>query len=222
MQVGIATGEELDGFGGLERGDEIDDRAQHANRVAGFLETLAAAIGGEQAREAWRQTRANGHSEPVAGDGGGVNPGLAGFDGEFVDQKPRLEIVGAVENYVETREQLPDVARVHIRYDAFHGYAGIEGPQFALGRHGLGERVAGVGFIEKSLALQVRRLDEIAIDDANAADAGTHEQIGRRRADRAAAHDDGTGRHQALLSLLAKTSEQDLPGIFFAEQVVHR
>src|SRR5580704_16425097 len=74
VQVGIAAGEELDGFGGLERGDEIDDRAQHTNRVASFLETLAATSGREQAREAWRQTRANGHREPVAGDGGGVNP----------------------------------------------------------------------------------------------------------------------------------------------------
>ena len=57
------------------------------------------------------------------------------------------------------------------------------------------------------LALQIRGLDEVTIDDADAADARADQEIARRRADRATTHDDATRGHQALLSWFAKASE---------------
>jgi len=42
--------------------------------------------------------------------------------------------------------------------------------------NGFGERVARVGFVEERLALKVGRLDEVAVEDAETADAGASEK----------------------------------------------
>jgi len=171
-------------------------------------------ISGEQAGEARCHTGADGHGEAVAGYGCGVNPGSDGPCGEIVYQEARLEIIGAIENYVLAREQLLGIARVHIRYDAFHGNAGVDGPKLAFGGYRFGENIAGVCFVEERLALEVRRLDEITVDDADAADAGAYHQIRYCRAYGAASHDHCAGGEQALLAWLADAGEQDLPRIF--------
>src|SRR5450755_65378 len=93
--LGIA-GEELDGFGGLQGGDEIDDRAEDADGVAGFLHTGEGVGRAEETSEASGVAGKNGHGEAVSGDGCGVDPRAGGLYGEIVDQKAGLEVVGAV------------------------------------------------------------------------------------------------------------------------------
>jgi len=63
----------------------------------------------------------------------------------------------------------------------------IDGAQLALGGVGLGENVEGVGLVEQYLSLQVRRLNEIAVDDFDIADAGANEKIGAGGSDSATA-----------------------------------
>ena len=45
----FAAREELKGFRYFERGDEVDDGAEHANGVASFLESMAVCRGFEEA-----------------------------------------------------------------------------------------------------------------------------------------------------------------------------
>jgi hypothetical protein len=63
------------------------------------------------------------------------------------------------------------------------------------------------------LALQVRGLDEIAVDNPYAADAGPYKQIGCRRTDRAASNQHGTGGQKPFLTLLANAGKKYLARI---------
>ena len=108
----FTTSQELEGFGDFERGDEVDDGAEDADGVAGFLEAMAVGGGFEEAGETRSETGEDGHCYAVTGDGGGVNPGNGGLDGEVVDEEAGFEVVGAIEDKIKASEQLPGVARV--------------------------------------------------------------------------------------------------------------
>lgn len=71
------------------------------------------------------------------------------------------------------------------------------------------------------MALEIGRLDEIAVEDAKAADAGADQQAGGGCADGSAANDYGAGGEEALLALEAEALKKYLPGIFFLKKIVH-
>jgi hypothetical protein len=223
MQRVFPSGEQLQRFGDLERGNQIHDRPENADGVAGFLQAvgLSVAIGSEQACETGGNAGADSHREAVARHGGRVDPGLADLDGEIVDKVARLEIIRAVEYQIETREQLRGVSRVYICDDSFDGDAVVDGMQLTFGGDGFWKRIARVGLVEKCLALQVRRLHEIAVDHAHAPNAGANEQTCGGRANRAATCNDHARRQEPLLSLDADAVEQDLAGIFLPQRIVH-
>ena len=221
MESVTIAGEELDGFGGLQGCDEIDDRAEDADGVAGFLHAGEGVGCAEETSEAGGVAGENGHGEAVSGDGCGVDPRAAGLDGEIVDQKAGFEVVGAVENDVEALQQIGGVLRIEIGDEAFYGNGGIDGFELALGGDGFGEGITGIGFVEKSLPLEIGRLDEIAIDNSDAAYAGTDQQAGGSSANGAAANDYGVGGEEALLALEAEALKKYLPGIFFLKKFIH-
>jgi len=173
----------------LQRGDQIDDRPEDTDGVAGLLEALGGAAGLQETGEAGRCAGTNGHGQAVTCDAGGVDPRAAGFHGNIVDQEASFEIVSAVEEQIDSTEKRFRVARGEIGDDTFDGNGGIDGAELALGGDGLGEDVEGVGLIEERLPLQVGGLNEIAIDDFEVADAGANKKIGGGSADGAAADD---------------------------------
>jgi len=91
--------------------------------------------------------------------------------------------------------------------------AGVDAGEMAARGLGFGEGVAGIVFVEEDLALEVGGLDEVAIDEGEAADAGAGEETGGGCAGGADA-DDGCVRVQkTLLSALADGGEEDLAGV---------
>jgi hypothetical protein len=67
--------------------------------------------------------------------------------------------------------------------------------------------------VEQDLALQVRLLDEVAVDDPQRPDPGARQQRRLHRPERPAADQDDARRHQPGLALGADLLEQHLPGI---------
>jgi len=129
----------------------------------------------------------NSHGQPITGDGSGVDPRPAGFDGNIVDQETSFEIVSAVQEQIDAIEKCFRVAGAEIGHDPFDGHGRIDGAKLTLRGDGLWEDVESVGFIEERLPLQVGGLNEIAIDDPEVADAGANEEIGCGSADGTAA-----------------------------------
>ena len=75
---------------------------------------------------------------------------------------------------------------------------------------GFGQTFARVGFVEEDLALEIGRLDEVAVDEGERADAGACEQRGRGRAHGSAAHDGNMRLASLLLPAVANAREKDL------------
>src|SRR5215469_14695921 len=103
-----ATGKNLQGFGDLERGNQIDDGAKNTDGVTGLFET-GSVRGFEEAGKTRRLAGTDGHCDAVTGHGRGVDPRRAGFDREIVDEQAGFEIVRAVEDQRKLAEEFGDV-----------------------------------------------------------------------------------------------------------------
>ena len=218
--LGVA-GEEFQSFGDFQRGDQVDDRPENADRVAGLLKALVGSAGFEKTGQAGRRPGTDGHGQPVTGDPGRVDPRPAGFHGHIVDQEASFEIVGAVKEHIDFTEKCFHVARAEIGDDTFDGHGRIDRAQPALRGDRLGKNVESIGLLEEGLPLQVGGLHEIAIDDSQVADAGANEKIRCRGADCAAADDDRPGGEKPLLPCRADPGEKHLARVFFLERSVH-
>lgn len=90
-----------------------------------------------------------------------------------------------------------------------------------MGGDGFREGFARVGFLEKRLALKIRELDEVAINDSEAADAGANEEIGRDGAEGSAADKNGARLEESLLAFFADAGKKNLARIFLDLSGVH-
>ena len=93
------------------------------------------------------------------------------------------------------------------------GDAGVEEGDVAAGGFGLGEGVAGVGFVEEDLALEVGGLDEVAVDEGEGADSSACEERCGGRAHGSAAYDGDVGGGKTLLADSADAGKENLTGV---------
>lgn len=93
----------------------------------------------------------------------------------------------------------------------------VEGGDFAAGGFGFREGVAGVGLIEKDLALQVALFDEVAVNEGEGSDAGSGEEAGSGRPGCAYADYGHMGTFDSVLTLGADGGEEDLARVPFAD-----
>ena len=234
--MGLA-GEELEGFGGLEGGSEVDGGGENAGGVAGFY-----VAGGGRWEEAGKtgcrgvcgyvaslRSQIQGFfaalrmtayyaGEDVGGGGvgsygGGVDPGDGVLDGEVVEEVAGFEVVGAVEDDVGAGDQCCDVGGDEVGDMRGDLDAGVDAGEVAASGFGLGEGFAGVVFVEEDLALEVGGLDEVTVDEGEAADAGAGEETGGGGTGCADSDDGGVGVAEAMLALGADAGEEDLPGV---------
>jgi hypothetical protein len=84
-----------------------------------------------------------------------------------------------------------------------------------------GQGFLGVGFIKKRLALQVGRLNEIAVNDSQLTDAGADQKTGGGRSDRTATDDCRAGAKQPFLAFWTDSGEKHLARIFLLERIFH-
>ena len=134
------------------------------------------------------------------------------LDGEVVDEVAGLEVVGGVQNNIDRGdvdcgrvgaggcEQLGDIAGDKVGDVRMDGDARVEAGDVAARGFGFGQSFARVGLVEEDLALQVRGLDEVAVDEGECANPRAREQRCRGRTSGAAANDGDMGRGQPLLA----------------------
>jgi len=159
----------------------------------------------------------NGEGNAVSGDGGGVNPGTTRGDSKIVHEQARFKIVGAVEDQVEAGEQFGSVARGEVGDEAFDGNRGIDGAQLAFGGRRFRKSGLRIGFVEEGLALEIGRLDKIAVENSDATDASANQQRGRGRTNRATADNNGAGSQEPLLARSTDAGKEHLTRVAFAE-----
>ena len=223
------AGQDLERLGGFEARDDLRGRSEHADRVAGragagrrrLLEqtpearrrvalAVAAALPCGVAARGVRQNR---ERRADGADRAAVDVRSAVLHGAVVQEVTRLEVVDAVEQDVRAGREPLGVARIEVVDDRRDLDARIDPRELAFGGFGFRHGVADVLLVVEHLTLKIRELDEVAIDEEQAPDAGPRERVGDRRAERAAA-DDRRGRvGEPALPRLAEAGEQHLPVI---------
>src|SRR5690348_4109574 len=112
--------------------------------------------------------------------------------GKIVEQVSGFEIVGAVEDEVCCREQGFGIGGIEVGDLRFNGDIRIECLDLSRGGKRLGQRLGGVGFIEQHLALQVARLNVIAVDEAQESNSGAGQHSRGCRSCSAAANENNS------------------------------
>ena len=134
----------------------------------------------------------------------------------IVEQEARLEVVRAVEDDLGVLDNPLDVVGRDVRHDGPHLDLGVD-PRDRCGcRHRLRGPRGRVRLVEEELPLEIRELDEVAVDDRDAAHAGAGEQVHRDRAERAAADDHDPAAADPLLARRSDPREPGLTGISIA------
>ena len=133
-------------------------------------------------------------------------------DGGVVQQVARREVVGAVDDHVPAVGEDPvDVLGGEPLLVGLHGHVGVERLERPLRRLGLG-LAEPVGRVD-DLALEVRRVDGVVVDDPERADAGGGEVERRRRAEPAGADQEDARVEQLQLALLADLRDQQVAAV---------
>src|SRR5262249_29621876 len=86
----------------------------------------------------------------------------------------------------------------------------------------LGKIVGDIRFVEEYLALKIMRLDEIAVDDADHADAGARKVIGEYGSERSAATECHAAGQKRALPLFSELRKPDLRAVSIELAVVGR
>ncbi len=204
------TGEELDGFGGLECSDETGDCAEDA----GF------GAGGDGA---WGR-RGGEHAAVAGATGGGVEDGELAFEamdgavdvrdaapcGDIAAEVARGEVVSAVEDEIAAVGEVHGVGGAEAVVDDGDAKGGVEGLEAGGGGGGFG--LAGIGFGEEDLALEIGEGDDIVVDDDEVADAGGGEVEEGWAAETASAETEDGGAGEFILGFGAEAGEGELTG----------
>ncbi len=106
-----------------------------------------------------------------------------------------------------------DVRGNQVRNARLDNDPGVEQGNLAAGGLGLGQRVAGVGFIKEHLPLQVAGLDKVAVDQREAPNAGPGKQAGSSGSGCSAADQRNMRGGKFGLARGADAREQDLAGV---------
>ena len=109
---------------------------------------------------------------------------------------------------------------VDVGDDRLDVHAGIDRGQLAGGGFRLGQVLCHVVFVEEHLPLQVVRFDEVAIDQAQMADAGPHQRVGQHGAERSAAAQGDVAISELLLPGFAHAVEAHLPAVAIERHVL--
>ena len=83
-----------------------------------------------------------------------------------IHHETRFKVVERVEKEIDAGDVVFNVGWIDIIYDSFDLNGGIHAAKFGFGSGGLRKIVTDVLFVKQGLPLQVRKFDEVAIDEA--------------------------------------------------------
>ena len=194
----------------LNRSDLGGDRVEDARGLAGRQASRWGRVRIETA-EARRLRRADREDHPVRCDGASVDQRDAAVHGRFVQEEPRLEIVGPIDDRIDVGQNLPYGSGVDIARDRLHADRGVHALKPSRG--GLRLRRFDVRLGVQGLSLQVHEFDHITVDEAHATDPGSDQQVGRHAPEGAQADDRDAGRAKGPLALRPNFREDGLSAI---------
>ena len=160
---------ELQCFGGLNRTDDAGEHAKDAAFGAARHESWRRRLG-IQAPVAGSADRRKHRRLPFEAEDAAVGVGNLEEHARVVDEIPRSEVVGAIEDDVVALEELECIRRGQARLVGLDMHLGVDRGQAVAS--GLQLRAADVRRPMQNLSLQIAFVDVVEIDDAERADTG--------------------------------------------------
>lgn len=141
------------------------------------------------------------------------------LDAGIVEDIARLEVVRAIEDNIGRGHEGFHRIRRDIGNDALDPDGAVDSPQPLFGRARLGTVLPRISFIKQDLPVEIRPLDEIPVHETDRTDAGPHEHIGQRTAQRTASHDQRPPLGKPRLPFRADFGKPFLAGVPFTHPV---
>src|SRR5712692_1732839 len=173
-----ASENELDRLHGLNRTHDSGQNTEHSAFGAGRHEPRRRRFGIEAA-VAWAIGHAKNGNLTLKTKDGAVDVGLAEKDASIVDEIPRGEIIRAIHDDVEVLEQFERIRAGQLRFDRFDLDVRIEIREARAGSFSLG--LAHVAGAKRNLALKIREIHNIEINQTELADARGRKIQAQRR-----------------------------------------
>ena len=201
---------ELDGLERLDRTDDPGEHAEHAG-LGARRRQLGRRRLGQQAAVARAVVGLEHRDLTLEPEDRPVHDGHALEERRVVQQVAGREVVGAVDDDVVAADDVDDVvgAEAHVVGDDVD--VGVERGERLLRRVDLA--VADALDVVQDLALQVRGVDDVHVDDAERADSRRREIQGRRRPEATRAEQEDLRLEQALLTGFAHLRQEDVAAV---------
>ncbi len=148
---------------------------------------------------------------PLELDRSSRNQWKAQSDARIADGKARRKIVAPVDHQVMVADQLRGIFCIDPLLDRLHRNEPVQPVGELRGHFGFG--ITGVPFTKERLPLEVRKLDRIAIDNCQLADACAGECWNDCAADASSSNDDETRTFELALSDAADLRQDDMPRV---------
>jgi hypothetical protein len=129
---------------------------------------------------------------------------------QVVQQVPGLEVVQPVDDEIHAVDEALGVAMVEVVHVRLDVDLPVDQLQPLPGGFGLGHGLLHVPLVVEHLALEVRDLHDVAVDEAQATHAGPGQGVGDDRPQGAAPDDEHPGRPQPPLPRLPDAWQQHL------------
>src|SRR3990172_145809 len=207
---GLFAEQDLQALGDLAGGDGGRDRVQDAGRVARRQRTGSRDLG-DEATEAGGASGDDRHHHALGRDRARVDPGDVRFQAGVVHEQPGLHVVRAVEEQVDPAEEVGGVREAGGLRPGLADDLRVPRQEPLPGDNRL--RAVDVALHEERLTLEVRELDDVAVDQAQVPDAGAGEQGSRHTPQGAEADHSHTGSAEALMAHPPDLREHLLAGV---------
>ena len=140
-----------------------------------------------------------------------MDQGLLGKEAGIVDEKFGGKVVDAVDDDIVVAEQLQRIASRQSLFIHGNGHVRIEGLDLFFSRQDL--RTSHIGRMVQNLSLQVRKIDHVAVDQADSPDPSCRQVEGGWRAQTSGTDQQNFGLGNLLLSLAADFRQQNMPTV---------
>ena len=208
----VPFGEVAEGQARLPGGRYPGGGSQDATRIARRegsrgreLIELAAKARGFVPREKLDMARAS--------NGTGVNPGDLETVAHVVQEEPGGDVVRAVQDQICARGEIQRIRGVEVLGMDLQENIGVDSRKPGCQGLRLEGSLPRVGLLEAGLALEVRPLHDITVDEPQDPDSRSSQVLGRVASQSPAAHDEDSSSSNARLPLLPNGTEEDLPEV---------
>ena len=204
--------QKLQGLGHLEGRGEPGSRRQNPRCQTG-LHAPGRGYGSEDAAQTVSRVGTESGNRSTASQAGSKNPGYGILDRIIIDQVARCKIVRCIQNQVWNTQPAGGIPTAQLDHAGVDFNLAVNLLKGLASGNSFRNPLPGVLFAEKTLALNVREFDEVAVDERESSNSCPGQHLSTGASQRTTPDDDHCGTGNPLLTSLPDGRKGDLSGV---------